>query len=394
MPAGQQIRYTMVAIALHWAMAALLLFMIWLGWNMDDHEARYQLHKSVGITLLFLTLFRIGWRLVNLPPPLPGGMKPLEMRLAGLVQTLFYVLMLVLPLSGWLLVSVSPFQVATVLYGSLDWPNLPFLEGLRGDSGKLLRGVIENIHSKGAWVLIVLLGLHVAGAIRHQMSPHGGVIGRMFPSPNRQTVRPARGLVIVAAPVLAVFALIALIGSGGPGRAQQSPPAPLAEGNWIVDHAVSQIRFEGTHDGSAFDGVFGEWDAVINFSEDALEDASAFVRIQTGSARTGTRLYDSTLREREWFDTATYPEAQVRLTGFRETGPGEYIADAAITIKQREISIPLSFALVVGAETASLSADVTLSRRALDLGQISDPDAAWVSDEIRVRISGEARRRD
>ena len=50
-------RYTAVAIALHWAMAALLLFMIWLGWNMEDNEARYQLHKSIGITILFLALF-------------------------------------------------------------------------------------------------------------------------------------------------------------------------------------------------------------------------------------------------------------------------------------------------------------------------------------------------
>ncbi|HCE22901.1 MAG TPA: nickel-dependent hydrogenase, b-type cytochrome subunit/YceI-like family protein, partial [Hyphomonas sp.] len=48
-------RYTIVAITLHWVMAALLLFMIWLGWNMDGNEARYQLHKSIGITLLFLT---------------------------------------------------------------------------------------------------------------------------------------------------------------------------------------------------------------------------------------------------------------------------------------------------------------------------------------------------
>ena len=55
-------RYTIVAITLHWVMAGLLLFMIWLGWNMDENEVRFQLHKSIGILILFLTLVRVIWR--------------------------------------------------------------------------------------------------------------------------------------------------------------------------------------------------------------------------------------------------------------------------------------------------------------------------------------------
>ena len=55
-------RYTAVAIALHWAIALGLLFMIWLGWNMDGKESWFQFHKSVGITILLLTVARIVWR--------------------------------------------------------------------------------------------------------------------------------------------------------------------------------------------------------------------------------------------------------------------------------------------------------------------------------------------
>jgi len=68
-------RYTAVAIALHWAIAALIIFMIWLGWNMEENETRYQLHKSIGITILLLTVARVVWRMLNPPPALPCGCK-------------------------------------------------------------------------------------------------------------------------------------------------------------------------------------------------------------------------------------------------------------------------------------------------------------------------------
>ena len=61
MTSSSSSRYTVVAILLHWAIAALLLFMIWLGWNMEDNEARFQLHKSIGIAILFLSVARILW---------------------------------------------------------------------------------------------------------------------------------------------------------------------------------------------------------------------------------------------------------------------------------------------------------------------------------------------
>ena len=115
-------RYSSVAMALHWAMAGLILFMIWLGRNMENHEARFQLHKSIGITLLVLTLIRILWRLYNKPPPLPSDTKPIEAKLSHLVQMGFYALMLLIPLGGWLMVSVSEFRVPTVLFETVSWP--------------------------------------------------------------------------------------------------------------------------------------------------------------------------------------------------------------------------------------------------------------------------------
>ena len=391
-------RYTSVAIALHWAMALLILFMIWLGWNMDENEVRYQLHKSVGITLLFLTVARIAWRLLNPPPPEPATLKSWEQKLSHAVHIAFYVLMVIIPLAGWLLVSISPFQISTVLYGAVDWPHLPFTSGLR-QGNELLHGIVENVHSKGAWVIIVLLGLHVAGAVKHEFGGEEGVIKRMIPGLFGKTSPPsppARGAIIAFGSSLVLFALIAavpLIGSAGagPGPAQTSVAAEPA-GNWSVDYASSDISFSGVYDGKPFGGKFENWSAEVSFYPEDLAASSVSVSVETGSVATGTKLYDSTLREAEWFNTGAFPEAQVELSNFEQTGEDTYTATATMALKGKETSVPLDFQLTINGDQATLDGKAVFSRKALDLGQVSDASGSWVSDEITVTVSGTATR--
>lgn len=397
-PSSPAARYTSVAIALHWAMALLILFMIWLGWNMDDNEVRYQLHKSVGITLLFLTVARIAWRLLNPPPPEPSTLKPLEQKLSHAVHIAFYALMVIIPLAGWLLVSISPFQISTVLFGAVDWPHLPFTSGLR-QGNELLHGIVENVHSKGAWVIIVLLGLHVAGAVKHEFGGKEGVIKRMIPGLFGKTSPPsppARGAIIAFGGSLFLFALIAavpLMGSAGagPGPMQSSVAAEPA-GNWSVDYASSDISFSGVYDGKPFGGKFENWSAEVSFYPEDLAASSVSVSVETGSVTTGTKLYDSTLREAEWFNTGAFPEAQVELSNFEQTGEDTYTATATITLKGKETSVPLDFQLTINGDQATLDGKAVFSRKALDLGQVSDASGSWVSDEITVTVSGTATR--
>lgn len=390
-------RYTGVAIALHWAMAILILFMIWLGWNMDDNEARYQLHKSVGITLLFLTVARIAWRLLNPPPPEPEGLKPWEQRLSGAVHFAFYALMVIIPLAGWLLVSISPFQISTVLYGAIDWPHLPFTSGLRSGNDAL-HAIVENVHSKGAWVIIVLLGLHVAGALKHELGGEDGVLKRMIPGLFGKAAPPAipaRGALVAFGLSVGLFALVAAIPMIGSGATLQSGAPATTEqpaGNWIVDYTASEIRFAGVYDGKPFDGVFENWTADVTFDPDDLPGAHVLVTVDTPSVKTGTKLYDSTLREGEWFATGEYPQATVALSGFTSTGPDSYSATATMTLKGRQTSVPLDFELLIDGNIATLSGQAVFSRQTLDLGQVSDASASWVSDEITVSVSGQATR--
>lgn len=386
-------RYSIVAIILHWVMAILLIFMIWLGWNMDDHEARFQLHKSIGITLLVLTVARILWRVMNPPPPLPD-MPARDSKASHLVHMGFYALMLGLPLGGWILVSSSKFHVPTVLFGTISWPHLPFMGPFRTELGHL---IVETLHSKGAWLLILLLALHVAGAVKHEISNEdGGVLLRMIPGIFGQTEgvsTQSLGALIAFGGALALFCAIAaipLLSSGDKSVRPQS--TTQTTGNWIVDYPASDIRFSGIHDGDTFTGNFANWTADIQFETSNLPAARANITIASNAAATGKKLYDDTLVGAEWFDTKAHPQITVTVDSITQTDTN-YAATAHIELKGQQVAVPFTFDLTIDGDVAQLSGTSTLSRSALDLGQVSDPGADWVSDAVTVDVTLSALRK-
>jgi cytochrome b561 len=381
-------------------MAALLLFMIWLGWNMDDNEVRFQLHKSIGILLLFLTLVRVIWRVMNPPPPLPEEMPAHEKLASHLVHMAFYGLMIILPLAGWLLVSTSKFKVPSVLFETVSWPHLPAPDFLRGDIAHV---IIENIHSKGAWVLIILLGLHVAGAVKHEFAAEDGVLKKMLPGLFGKPATPptARGYVRAFGTAIIAFALIAIIPIAGSGQSSSATPqtdeavAPAdetIEANWDVDYDASEIRFTGNYDGAEFTGTFDDWSADVEFHPEALDESRVLVTVRTATADAGKKLYNDSLKGPEWFDTTTYPDAQISLSNFSETDTG-YSADAAISLKSELVTVPLDFTLEIDGDTAMLAGKAVMSRKAFNLGQDSDPSGSWVGDEITISVTGTATRK-
>src|SRR3990170_7268540 len=160
-PTAAQARYSTGAILLHWLIALALAFQLALGFSMPKDErgfALFQLHKSVGITILLLTLARLVWRLTHRPPPAgEGGFNGF---LAKAVHTLLYVFMVGMPLTGWAVVSTSRIQVPTLFWGVMPWPHLPI--------SNALHDLAEETHEILAWTGIALILLHVAGALRHQ----------------------------------------------------------------------------------------------------------------------------------------------------------------------------------------------------------------------------------
>ena len=179
--------YAAGAIVLHWLIAALILTNIGLAWYFGTLKgpaevAPLALHKSIGITVLLLTLVRIAWRLVNRPPPLPPTLAPWERWGARISHALFYVIMLGMPLSGWAMVSASPLIRVhpTVLYGVIPWPAVPYGH-LDSDALHGLRKLFGNTHSLLAWVAYFTIAIHVAAALKHMIIDQDDVMGRMIP---------------------------------------------------------------------------------------------------------------------------------------------------------------------------------------------------------------------
>ena len=171
-------RYTRVAIALHWIIALLLLGNLFLGfgheWFGKPAEAWMMFfHKAIGITVLALTFARLAWRLSHRPPPHDATMKRWEARLAGLIHAAFYLALIAIPLTGWMLSSSS--SRATDYFGLFSIPPLPVP---RSDDA---HDFFEEAHELLAWLTLGLVALHVAGALKHHLEGHKHMIGRMAP---------------------------------------------------------------------------------------------------------------------------------------------------------------------------------------------------------------------
>ena len=387
-------RFSAVAIALHWAIAFGILFMIWLGWNMDGKESWFQFHKSVGITILILTVARIIWRVMNPPPPLPTDMQPWESKASHAVHIGFYALMVIMPLTGWLTVSISyDFDIPTVIFGLFSWPDIPGVGFLENETAY---AIISNIHSKLAFVAFALLALHVGGALKHEFGPEEGVLKRMLPGLFGKTDKPSpppRGFLAAFGAAIALFLIIAfvpqLFSSSGSENGAGDAPADVSEisvePNWMVDYDQSSIAFTFTHEGQTYEGSFSDWNADIDFDVDNLAGSEVLVTVNTGSAATPKKLYTDSLKSAEWFGVSAFPQATVRLTGFEETGAG-YTADAALSIKDSEVTVPFAFTLEEDGTSTVMTGDTTVERTPLDLGQTSDASAAYVSETVRIDV--------
>ncbi|HEX8622035.1 MAG TPA: cytochrome b [Allosphingosinicella sp.] len=173
-------RYSRVAIWLHWIIAFLIVVNLLLGFFREDFDRPVRAvlmgwHKSIGFTVIALTLARIGWRLTHRPPPFDPAMRAWEVGLARLVHALFYLLLLAIPLSGWLIVSSGEKVNPTAFYWLFKIGPLPVTPG------EDLHELAEEAHEILGYAMLGLLALHIGGALKHVFDGHRRLIGRMAP---------------------------------------------------------------------------------------------------------------------------------------------------------------------------------------------------------------------
>lgn len=174
-------RYSNAAVGLHWVTAVLVLFQIWLGLSFADmpqgpqRGELFTWHKTIGATILILALVRLTYRLMNPPPPFPPELPRWERLAAVWNHRLFYVLLIGLPIGGLIAVSGLTKGPTTTLLGGVQIPVIPGISEQMGETA-------GEIHAALAWVLIALLVLHVAAALKQQFFDRPGrMSGRMPP---------------------------------------------------------------------------------------------------------------------------------------------------------------------------------------------------------------------
>jgi cytochrome b561 len=171
-------RYGGVARSLHWIIAALVVAQFALAYTANglplgiERLVLLARHKSIGMTILMLSILRLGWRAWNPPPPLPAGVRPIERRLARYSHGAFYGLLFAMPLSGWLMSSAKNYSVSW-----FNWFSWPDLIGKSEPAFQWLRG----LHHALGYALLVLASVHVLAALRHQYWLKDDVLSRMLP---------------------------------------------------------------------------------------------------------------------------------------------------------------------------------------------------------------------
>ena len=174
-------RYGAVAVTLHWLIAIVIIGQLIVGTYMHDLPDQdpskfqlYQLHKSTGITIFFLSLARLGWRMINIIPPLPAHMPTWQRWAAHGSHFLLYALMIAIPLSGWLRVSTDPIGIPTIYFGLFEVPHFPLVS-------ETVTDVMHEVHEQLGNALIALLIAHVGAALKHHFWDRDTVLRRMLP---------------------------------------------------------------------------------------------------------------------------------------------------------------------------------------------------------------------
>ena len=177
------IGYTRTAITLHWLIALLIFSAFPLGIYMADlpfspgRLKLYSYHKWIGVTVFLLALSRLAWRWTHPAPPPPAGM-PAWQRIASVAaHHLLYVLILAVPISGWLMSSAKGFQ--TVYLGIIPLPDLLTKDKEIGD-------MMATVHQVLNFTMAALVITHVAAALKHYVVDRDEVLGRMIPLLDRK----------------------------------------------------------------------------------------------------------------------------------------------------------------------------------------------------------------
>lgn len=401
--------YSAGAMILHWLIALLIILNLTAGFLMvrfaglaeSTRFLIFQWHKTIGFLILFLTLARIAWRFMNKPPK-KAPMLKIEAFTASVVSVLFYFLMLLVPLLGWVVVSTTNVRIPTFLFlnSSLPWPNLPLMRDQDVSHFAL------NAHMLLAYSFVFLLFLHVAGAIKHSFIDHQPEFSRMLPTKYIRYLKaktlswPVMLLVLIVPALIGVIiaqhqtiiqsaSQLANTNASASDERQLSANHLANDGSWLVDMDKSTLDYTLDFSGTSTRGQIGDWQANIKFSPNQLENAQADIVVASNSIRYDDAFVAGSLADADGLDPTKYPQIHINLDKFSRDG-ANFLGKGTITIRgvTKPVEVPFRFHQKNG--IAKVEGSANIERLLFGIGAQNDADGSWLGKVIRVAFSLEA----
>ncbi|MGQ7844448.1 cytochrome b/b6 domain-containing protein [Granulosicoccus sp. 3-233] len=369
-------RYGDTAVIFHWLIALLIIGLLAIGKYMssldENDPVRYALtqwHKSFGITVLLLSLLRLAWRFTHKPPPELDSIPNWQQRAASLAHGLLYVLMIAIPLTGWIMVSASPLNLDTVLFNVIEWPHLPPFASL--ENRESIAHSFHDYHEIAANLLILILLAHIGAALKHHWLDKDGTLLRMLPEPGSTSFR-CKSALLAATLVTAGGALY--ISANADNQA-----ALLAAGD-------SEVSFLADVAGEQTPGVFSDTTVEALIDADNPSASTIVARVRTASVSSDNLQVAGSLPEPEWFAAETHPEALFESTSIASADDGSLLVSGYLTIKEttQEISFPMSLSTEEDRQVAR--GEFTIDRREFDIGMESQQSDDFVGYPVLIRF--------
>ena len=370
-------RYGDVAVIFHWLIAFFIIGLLVVGKFMthyyeENDPIRFQLtqwHKSFGLTVLFLSVLRLIWRLTHRPPAEVASIPRWQQLIAGFVHLLLYALMLALPITGWIMSSASPLNIDTVLFNVITIPHIPPFADLPNKAD--IAAAFHDYHELAGNLLILLLLAHVGAALKHHLIDKDVVLVRMLPDWKSPSFKDATGALVLG--IMGISLALYLY------TFTDNQAALLSAGD-------SEVSFIADVTGDNTPGTFADSQVTASIDTQNPANSSIIAVVNTASLSSNNSQVEGSLPDAEWFDVQGHPEARFESTQISSNADGSLQVAGNLTIKTttEAVNFPMSLTDEDGIQVAR--GEFIIDRRRFDIGMQSQESDDFVGFEVTVRF--------
>lgn len=292
-----------------------------------------------------------------------------QQKIATTVHTILYLLLFILPITGWIMASASPLNIDTILFNVVTIPHLPPFPDLP-DKAEIAASFHEY-HELASHLLILLLLAHIGAALKHHFIDKDTILVRMLPewasSVFKAKLAACAAGILVCIVAVYVYAEI------------NNKSALLAAGS-------SEVSFTVELSGDTTPGIFSDSTVTASIDIQNPESSSIVATVRTASVSSDNPQVESSLPDAEWFDVEGHPEAIFKSTAIAAGNNGELLVEGELTIKTttQVVNFPMTLGTEDGKQVAR--GEFVINRAEFDVGMSSQATDEYVRFGVTIKF--------